>query len=354
MHKFSNGSFQKRLEYIRQVGGQFAKRVSVEVQVGGKPLKIDYRFIFISSLCEKKENKNLSPIILLPGFGSGWEGIAHLAFSLACEGRKVLILSLPGYGNSDKPPLEYEKNIESFPEVEVVRQVTCHPELVSGSRGIKNRRCVAEGILNRSPSPSRETPNVQDDSRVGGYGKFDLIGHSMGGEILTVFAAQYPEKVRKLVLLNPVIRDKDSLEKLTSRFIFWGLYDGVVRTGKRLLSRSKDVARQLDKYIPKTPSPYFPLKHQFENYRVPEIKRCVKGYLLKYLEKVQCPVIYIGAGLDRVGPPGKENDEQSQINRIKKAVKNKHGVKVGILAGLGHNTTVGVNDVVAKRIVESL
>lgn len=38
-----------------------------------------------------------------------------------------------------------------------------------------------------------------------------VVGHSMGGQVAAMFAAAYPERVRRLVLLNPVIQGSTAL-----------------------------------------------------------------------------------------------------------------------------------------------
>ncbi len=139
------------------------------MEIGGTKLKVDYREISVA----EKENKEGEPVLLLPGFGSGWEGIAELGFSLVCEGRKVFMLSLPGYGNSDNPPAEYYKTADFENEAEVVNSFLKQLDL-------RNK-------------------------------KIHLIGHSMGSQVLALLVKKHPEKIASLVLLNPAGTEKKSV-----------------------------------------------------------------------------------------------------------------------------------------------
>ncbi|MCK4635408.1 MAG: hypothetical protein KAT32_00955 [Candidatus Moranbacteria bacterium] len=85
--KSINEIFEYRKKFIPEVGKQLKNPTSIDVEVAGEKLNIDYRVVQIESEIDKEENKNQDPVLLLTGFGSGWEGIAELAFSLACEGR---------------------------------------------------------------------------------------------------------------------------------------------------------------------------------------------------------------------------------------------------------------------------
>jgi pimeloyl-ACP methyl ester carboxylesterase len=100
-----NQIFENRKDFILEVGEQLERETKAEVEINGEKLNVDYRVISVESL----ENKSGDAVVLLPGFGSGWEGISELGFSLACEGRKVIMPSLPGYGNSDNPTEDYYK-----------------------------------------------------------------------------------------------------------------------------------------------------------------------------------------------------------------------------------------------------
>ncbi|MFS0674434.1 alpha/beta fold hydrolase [Ornithinibacillus sp. 179-J 7C1 HS] len=63
----------------------------------------------------------------------------------------------------------------------------------------------ARGI-GKSPSPLNQVNYVEDLLSILNHLKLDkatLIGHSIGGQIATEFALNYPERVKKLVLIGP-------------------------------------------------------------------------------------------------------------------------------------------------------
>lgn len=88
----------------------------------------------------------------------------HLTASLAANGYRVLRYDKYGRGYSDRPATDY-------------------------NRGLYQRQL--RELIDRL---ALKTP-------------FDLIGLSMGGATAVNFTAQYPERVRKLVLIAPVIHD---------------------------------------------------------------------------------------------------------------------------------------------------
>lgn len=88
----------------------------------------------------------------------------HLTASLAASGYRVLRYDKYGRGYSDRPAIDYNRGLYQRQLRELVDRL-----------GLK-------------------TP-------------FDLIGLSMGGATAVNFTAQYPERVRKLVLIAPVIHD---------------------------------------------------------------------------------------------------------------------------------------------------
>ena len=147
-----NEIFEDRKKFIPEIGEQLKKERKETVEVNGESLDIDYRVISVKEVSKEEYD----PVVLLPGFGSGWEGISELGFSLSCEGRKVMMPSLPGYGNSDNPSEAYYKTDNYDNEVEALNQLI---------------------------------DKVNQSGR-----KVHLIGHSMGSEIMAAFARKYPER----------------------------------------------------------------------------------------------------------------------------------------------------------------
>ena len=302
-----NQIFENRKDFIPEVGEQLEKETKTEVEINGEKINVDYRVISIESL----ENKDGDAVVLLPGFGSGWEGIAELAFSLACEGRKVIMPSLPGYGNSDNPSEGYYKSNNFDNEVEVINQIISQIGLKEGA-------------------------------------KVHLVGHSMGSEIMATFAQKYPEKVSSLVLLNPAgVEEKEGKFSLARRFIGSGIKTSAAFALRMAFSGEKDYEKEIWKHIPKTQSPFAKGR---ASQRLSEVDRLSEGHLLEKLKNTSCPITYISGQLDTVYPPGKEDDENSQLSRIIESVGNATRIEKSVISGLRHNTTLAPDEITAANI----
>ncbi|HEU5441624.1 MAG TPA: alpha/beta hydrolase [Ktedonobacterales bacterium] len=103
------------------------------------------------------------PMLLLHGRGSSAARFAPILAQLAAE-RRVLALDLPGWGLSDKPPF-------------------------TGRRAADALKVWVEGVR-----------TLLDDQ---GIERVDLLGHSMGGFTALGFALDAPERVGRLVLVDP-------------------------------------------------------------------------------------------------------------------------------------------------------
>jgi pimeloyl-ACP methyl ester carboxylesterase len=308
--KFENLSvnevFKDRKVFIPEVGMQLRRKMEAEIETVGKKVKIDYRIISVSG----KEKGDVDPVILLPGFGSGWEGISELGFSLACEGRKVVMPSLPGYGNSDNPPREYYAMDNFSNEAEAVGKFLEQLDL--------------EGK------------------------KAHLVGHSMGSEILASVAEKYPEKVSSLVLLNPAGVEKDENSALlASKFLLSGAQTNMEYKIKTMLSGEEDYEKELGEYISETKSPFAADRMA---QRLAEAKKVSKGHLLEKIKKIKIPITYISGELDTVYPPGKKDDVNSQLAKIIEGVGEEEKIEKSVMAGLRHNTTIAPDEITAANI----
>jgi pimeloyl-ACP methyl ester carboxylesterase len=108
------------------------------------------------------------PLLLIHGWGGGatnWRRVwPHLATRYRC-----LAPEMPGWGDSEKPKVSY--TFEWYAD------------------------WLADFLQARDASPAL------------------VAGHSMGGTIAAVFAMRHPARVRKLALLNPIIRGSDGVKK---------------------------------------------------------------------------------------------------------------------------------------------
>jgi len=302
-----NEIFKSRKEFIPEIGEQLRDKKEVEIKIGkDEKVKIDYREISIM----EKENKEADAVLLLPGFGSGWEGISELGFSLACEGRRVIMPSLPGYGNSENPSKKYY-DTDNF----------------------ENEADAVNSFL--------EQVDLKDK-------KVHLIGHSMGSEILASLAKKYSDKISSLVLLNPAgIKEKENAIKLSSKFILSGMQTSIDFNVKTFFSGDREYQNELKKYIPKTRSPFE--KNRISQ-RLAETRKVSNGNLLKKIKKIEVPITYISGELDTVYPPGNESDENSQLTQIIKNVRNKSQLETSVMIGLRHNTTIAPDEITATNI----
>ncbi len=275
-----NQIFEKdRKKYIPEVGKQLIQENEEEIEINGERLCVDYRVISIG----EKERKDANPVILMTGFGSGWEGIAELGFSLAAEGRKVILLSLPGYGNSEDPGKKYYGTDNFDNEAEAIRK-----------------------LLEKLPEEKGQ--------------KFHLVGHSMGSEILASLAEKNPELVASLVLLAPAgVKDKESLWSLGPRFGLDGVKSTLEYMVRMKFSGETDYQDQLKKYISETKSPF--AKDRLAQ-RMSEVRRLKKGRHLEKLQKINSPYhLYhreIGYGLSAGRATEKNNRRRERGDQDRK------------------------------------
>ena len=234
-----------------------------------------------------------------------------MGFSLACEGRKVIMPSLPGYGNSDNPSENYYKTNNFDNEAEVINQLL-------------------------------EKIGIQEGKKV------HLVGHPMGSEIMATFAQKYPDKVSSLVLLNPAgVEDKEGKFSLGKRFIVSGIRTSAIFTLRSAFSGEKDYEKEIRKHIPKTQSPF--AKSRISQ-RLSEVERLSEGHLLEKIKNTKCQITYISGQLDTVYPHGKEDDENSQLSGVIKSVEDKTRIEKSVMAGIRHNTTIAPDEITAANI----
>lgn len=306
-----NEIFENRKEFIPEIGEQLKKERKETIEVNGEELEIDYRIISNKELSREEYD----PVVLLPGFGSGWEGISELGFSLSCEGRKVMMPSLPGYGTSENPSASYYESDNYDNEVEALNQ-----------------------LLYKINPRGR---------------KVHLIGHSMGSEIMAAFSRKYPQKVSSLVLLNPAgVEEEENLATLAPKFLLSGAQTSAEFKLRQMFSGEEDYEEGLKKYIPDTKSPF--AKDRLKQ-RAAEAKKLTKGHLLDNLKNSgDVPITYISGELDTVYPPGKEDDKSSQLARVIKAAESETRIEKSVMKSLRHNTTIAPDEITAANIAHYL
>lgn len=295
--------FRERQGYLAEVIAQLNKVWHQPLYVDGQTVGTDFRIIQIRSLL-----KSSIPILLLTGWGSGWEGIVPLAFSLACEGYPVVLLSLPGYGNSKNPSLE------KF----------WHQDLYC------TYATVALKFLKKL-----------------GFSEAYFVGHSMGAEILAKAAAISPGTCQKLVLLNP-----SGTKPVSGCWAKAALMWRFAASGARLRKEYHQSEESRDDYlkplIDMCGEQKSPWRWGRLGQRRAEFNELCKGQLPEILKKVACPIVFISGDRDTVYPAY----ESDRI--IQKALGCLLNYDCEIVEGLHHNPTLFHSDKTAHIIAEHL
>jgi pimeloyl-ACP methyl ester carboxylesterase len=115
------------------------------------------------------------PVVLIHGFGSSLHSWRKVAPGLAAAGFRVLALDLPGFGYSERPTAAAAYAPEA--QAALVAEVL---ELLAVELGA-------------------------DPDGGPGSGAVDLVGHSFGGGVALTLAANRPERVRSLVLVDSTL-----------------------------------------------------------------------------------------------------------------------------------------------------
>ena len=305
-----NEIFSGREKYIAEVGEQLQQERTATVNVAGESMDIDYRLLSVDG----KVDTDSDPVLVLPGFGSGWGGIAELGFSLACEGRAVVLPSLPGYGNSSNPSEAYYNAPHFDNEADAVAQFI--------------DKILADGK------------------------KMHLAGHSMASEILAIVAQKHPDKIASLVLLNPAgVNEHEGAVSLPARFLLSGMHTNAEFKMKSFFAGEADYEKSLQQYLPKEESPF---SKERVAQRLAEKEKLSHGHLLENLQKITVPITYISGELDTVYPPGSSDDPSSQLARVIESVQNHTQIEKSVMHGLRHNTTIAPDEITAANIDEYL
>ena len=143
------------------------------------------RYISLAGLCWSGQSRPTKPpLLMIHGWLDNALSFARLAPQV-CDDRKVFALDLAGHGQSGhRPPGQ------GYPVMDYVADLA---ELV------ENQIAATEGVES-----------------------VDLLGHSLGGIVAVLYAAAYPERVRKLIMidsLGPVTREPSDVIKQMRRAI---------------------------------------------------------------------------------------------------------------------------------------
>lgn len=298
-----NQIFSERAELVPLAQKQLKRSREWAINVCGETCHVNYVTLNLVT------QTYMTPVVLLPGWGSGWEGISPLAFSLACEGHSVILVSLPGYGSSENPPKEY-----------------------FGKWFLFHAACVVFGLL--------EKLKIQ---------KAHVVGHSMGAQIAAKMAEVDSKRIDRLVLLSP---------GGVTRYSFFGgliMAKRFISSGIRLHLNHRKMTRELDEedYLQplidlcgKQKSPFGGWQRLKQRWA--EFQATRKGGLVETLSKSNIHMVfYISGMLDTVFPP-----EENGI-AILKAIIYLVDLQVydgSILNDIPHNPTLFHSEITAAAI----
>ena len=148
----------------------------MEIEIGEDKLNVEYQILDVRDENEikKAQEKGDKTIVVTPGFPASMRNLKELTKSLALEGKKVIVLSFPGFGKSDNPPEKW-----------------------LGRNLLEKQSEVANQLLDKILAQEK-----QDDQQITTE-QFTVIGPSMGAVLATKLAKNHPERISDLVLLHP-------------------------------------------------------------------------------------------------------------------------------------------------------
>lgn len=227
-------------------------------------------------------------LLILHGWGSSAERWQEVKELLEKKGIEILTLDLPGFGK-EPPPKEiwracdYEKWVLDF--------------------------------IEKKGWPCSKASLAQDKQ------KFNLLGHSFGGGVAAMIAADCPEKIEKLILCAPAIIRKK--KKGMKALIFYNLS----KAGKKVFSLPV-----LKSFFPLAQRAIYRLCDSNDYYLASGImkeifKKVHSESLEEILSKIETKTLILW---------GKEDDAIPvfDIYKIKDGIENS---KLEIFSGTGHN-----------------
>jgi len=290
-------------ELVQQFLDQLNRMHYQHFYIDGMQPGVDFRSIRLEIEDDPAKRKPI-PILLSTGWGSGWEGILPLAFSLACRGYRVILVSLPGYGDSENPPRRYYREHLYRHHAQAVLAVL----------------------------------------RNFGISKAYFVGHSMGAEILAEAAWYSSEICEKLVLFHPTgLKKIGFFEKFS---LFWKF----TVSGARLrwkhyrgLDGCDKAFEVLIKFCGEQRSPWWGRFGQ----RWAEFSQICQGGLIKRVKEIKSKIIFISGSQDTVYNAWKSR------NILIEALT-KEGFKANIIFDNPHNPTLYHSERTANIIVRRL
>lgn len=215
----------------------------------------------ISYCILKPRGKIIGKKLMLTGWGSGYLGQMAEVKEWLLKGYVIYLIDIPGYGDSDNPPIEFFKR-DFF----------------------KNSAFVLAEVL--------KSLGINKDNRI------HVRGHSSGGELVAWLAADNPDLVKSLVLIN------------TSGIKNYSFFNGVnlawrfTISGAEVRKRyggTQDPEHQLFiDYCGEQKSAWWPWRRFMQ--RIFEFIAISQGALSEVIGRVECPILLVTGMNDTVFP----------------------------------------------------
>ena len=272
-------------------------RAPLASRVESSPLDMDRISFRVRGIeCVGADQGAGDPLLLIHGWGGGASNWRRVWPVLATRYR-CLAPDLPGWGDSEKPSVPY--TFEWYAD------------------------WLADLLEARSASPAH------------------VAAHSMGATIALVFALRHPRRVRKLAILNPIVRGSDGVKKETRLLMAPG-----VRHLAYLFMRRRGFLRFIGRNFTEAPEGIddetlmLLSKGSFASMtRTLKALRAVD--LAESLKSIAAPALVIGSDADREIPP-----EQSAL-----AAKIP-GSRLEMLKGAGHVSPLERPEEVGSLLVD--
>lgn len=272
---------------INVIGPQLQRSQNVKIAIGG-----DQTFNINYCIVDNGDPRSfMDVIVLLPGFGSGWPGIAKLGLDLAKLEHQVCMISMPGYGDSSDPYLPHYLT-----------------KLIS----------MEDAVLEKFA-----------EKKLAGR-KIHWVGHSESSATIVRLAGRRPDLVASLTLLNPAGFEERGAIELGIKFLLNGI-------GHWWAFRGDPVWAELKRFLPKDRSPFALNRLQ---QRLMEWSRMCDDEALHIFARItrHVPIAYISGEKDTVVPASKSAIFKYFISFTR------------IFDGLWHNTTMFGSECTADAI----
>jgi pimeloyl-ACP methyl ester carboxylesterase len=311
-------------EKEKLVDKQIRREQFVEVEdKNGDKIKLEMRFLNPEEK-EPGENGEVQKIenpkktlVIISGWGSSYKRLSETAKVIALESnRPVILMSMPGVGNSDDPP-------ESWIEEE-------------------NFGLETDVAIKAFEKFRKENGDDKKD--------ISLLGYSMGGLQAATIAAENPELVKNLVMMHAAGVKKEPTVDLVTRFILNGGFETLKKfEGYMKSGLDKDWLRTVEKQTTvgvKTIENIMTIK-RFKQHFGKEIKVLANAGLLDIVKDIVARILIVSGSSEKLFPPEDGQDTLDAATSAKERI-------LCILRGQTHTSPMLNNEMYGALIAHYL